>query len=88
MMTFCKGQQVLVKVELKTLSWYITNLASNMQWIPATVTKMSDTNQTVNCIVSHHPYNKHLIVIGTWHNYHCLDFANVMSLEGDKAAGF
>eukprot|EP00957_Ditylum_brightwellii_P111422 8498163-Ditylum_brightwellii.AAC.1 len=58
-----------------------------MQWIPATITKVSDTNQTVMCIVSQHPYNKHPNVIGTWHNYYCLDFTNVMPLPGDKAAG-
>eukprot|EP00957_Ditylum_brightwellii_P173185 13184072-Ditylum_brightwellii.AAC.1 len=85
MMTFSNGQQVPVKVDLKTLSWYITNLAPNMQWIPATIVQVSDTNQTVTCILSQCPYNKHHIVIGTWHNYHCLDFANAMPLPGDKS---
>eukprot|EP00957_Ditylum_brightwellii_P071121 5406265-Ditylum_brightwellii.AAC.1 len=85
-MSFCNGQQVLVKIDLNTLSWYIINLACNMQWIPATIARVSDTNQTVMCIVSQHLYNKHPILTGTWHNYHHLDFANVMPLEGDKAA--
>eukprot|EP00957_Ditylum_brightwellii_P056134 4256133-Ditylum_brightwellii.AAC.1 len=88
MMTFCKGQQALVKIDLNTLSWYTTNLVSNMQWILAIIAKVSDTNQTVTCIMSQHPYNKHPIVIGTWYNYHRLDFADVMPLEGDNAAGF
>eukprot|EP00957_Ditylum_brightwellii_P145554 11082809-Ditylum_brightwellii.AAC.1 len=86
-MTFCNSQQVLVKLDLNILSWYTTNLAPNMQWIPATITCIvSDTNQTITCIVSQRPYNKHPILIGTWHSYHLLDFADIMPLEGDKAA--
>eukprot|EP00957_Ditylum_brightwellii_P145770 11100099-Ditylum_brightwellii.AAC.1 len=87
-MTLHNSQQVLVKLDLHTLSWYTTNLAPNMQWIPATISRVSYTNQTVLCIVAQRPYNKHHILIGTWHKYHCLDFADVMPLEGDKAAGF
>eukprot|EP00957_Ditylum_brightwellii_P085385 6495983-Ditylum_brightwellii.AAC.1 len=59
-----------------------------MQWIPATIAKVSDTNQIITCIVSQCTYNQHPIVIGTWHSYYCLDFANVMPLEKDKAASF
>eukprot|EP00957_Ditylum_brightwellii_P103591 7892773-Ditylum_brightwellii.AAC.1 len=59
-----------------------------MQWIPATTTKVSDHNQTITCIVSQRPYNKHPILIGTWHSYHYLDFTAVMPLEGDTAACF
>eukprot|EP00957_Ditylum_brightwellii_P054108 4098491-Ditylum_brightwellii.AAC.1 len=59
-----------------------------MQWILATIAKVDDHNQTFLCIVAQRPYNKHPILIGTWHNYHHMDFADVMPLEGDKAAGF
>eukprot|EP00957_Ditylum_brightwellii_P176484 13440584-Ditylum_brightwellii.AAC.1 len=59
-----------------------------MQWIPATIAKVPDHNQTVTCIMSQRPYNKHHILIGDWYNYYCLNFANVMPLEGDKAADF
>eukprot|EP00957_Ditylum_brightwellii_P096776 7370489-Ditylum_brightwellii.AAC.1 len=85
-MTFRNGQQVLVKLDLKTLSWYTTNLVSNMQWIPATIARVSDTNQSIMCIMSQHPYNKHPILIGIWHSYHHLDFVDIMPLEGDKAS--
>eukprot|EP00957_Ditylum_brightwellii_P182943 13935139-Ditylum_brightwellii.AAC.1 len=57
-----------------------------MHWILATITKVYDHNQTVSCIIAQRPYNKHPILIGTWHNCHHMDFAYVMPLEGDKAA--
>eukprot|EP00957_Ditylum_brightwellii_P048760 3699414-Ditylum_brightwellii.AAC.1 len=85
-MPFCDGQQVLVKLDLNTLSWNTTNLTPNMHWIPATIAKVYDHNQTVLCIIAQQPYNKHPILIGTWHNYHHVDLADVMPLEGNKVA--
>eukprot|EP00957_Ditylum_brightwellii_P195326 14881299-Ditylum_brightwellii.AAC.1 len=85
-MPFCNGQQVLVKLDFNTLSWYTTNLAPIMQWIPATIAKVYDHNQTILCIVAQRPCNKHPILVGTWHDYYRLGFADVMPLEGDKAA--
>eukprot|EP00957_Ditylum_brightwellii_P126295 9628971-Ditylum_brightwellii.AAC.1 len=87
MMTYTIGQQVLVNIDLNSLSWYTTNLAPHMQWILATITQVSDSNQTVKCILPHHSYNKHPIITRTWCNYHVLDIADVMLLPGDKAAG-
>eukprot|EP00957_Ditylum_brightwellii_P036056 2731817-Ditylum_brightwellii.AAC.1 len=86
-MMYITGQQVLVKMDINNLGWYNTNTTPNMQWIPATTAHMSETNQTVQFILSNAPYNKYPILVGNWNNYHVLDFADAMPLPGDEAVG-
>eukprot|EP00957_Ditylum_brightwellii_P211031 15365688-Ditylum_brightwellii.AAC.1 len=86
-MMYKTGQQVYAKIDLNTFGWYNNSITPNMQWILATVTQESGTNQTVKCIVFHSPYNMFPTLTGNWQNSHSLDFVNVKSIGADEAAG-
>eukprot|EP00957_Ditylum_brightwellii_P022469 1695274-Ditylum_brightwellii.AAC.1 len=85
-MMYKTGQQVYAKIDLNILSWYNNNNTPNMQWIPATITRVFDTNQAVNCVVSHAPYNIFPTLTRNWQNSHCLDFADVKPVGANEAA--
>eukprot|EP00957_Ditylum_brightwellii_P100722 7676737-Ditylum_brightwellii.AAC.1 len=62
-------------------------ITPNVQWIPTTIAQVSVTNQTVNCIVSHAPYNTFPTLTRNWQNSHSLGFANAKLIGADEAAG-
>eukprot|EP00957_Ditylum_brightwellii_P158316 12051051-Ditylum_brightwellii.AAC.1 len=85
-MMYKTGQQVYAKIDLNSLSWYNKNNTHNTQWILATIAQVSETDQTVNCIVSHAPYNTFPTLTRTWQNSHSLDFVDVKPIGADEAA--
>eukprot|EP00957_Ditylum_brightwellii_P209848 15363522-Ditylum_brightwellii.AAC.1 len=56
-MTYKRGQKVLVNIDVNNLSGWGYRYTANMQLIKAVVVSSSITMHTVNCCVSHYPYN-------------------------------
>eukprot|EP00957_Ditylum_brightwellii_P065373 4959377-Ditylum_brightwellii.AAC.1 len=86
-MTYKRGQQVLVNIDINNPSgWHPTGTA-NIQWTKAVVVSSSITMLTVSCLVLHYPYSNWPKLQSGWESHCTFSFCEAKPLEGDKAGG-
>eukprot|EP00957_Ditylum_brightwellii_P117210 8938806-Ditylum_brightwellii.AAC.1 len=86
-MTYKRGQQVLVNIDVNNPSGWGYMHTTNMTWIKAVVAGSSSTMHTVSCFVSHYPYNGWPKLQSGWECHCTFNISEVKPLEGDETGG-
>ena len=84
-MTYKRGQQVLVNIDINNPSGWGYRHTTIMQWIKVVVVSSINTMHTVSCFVLHYPYNNWPKLQSGREAHHTFNFSEVKPLEGNGA---